>query len=289
MKSALDRFWFVEAPAARLAWLRLLIGAFALWHVGSRYSSYVAMGDTKASLFESVGAVTFLKAPLVAGLWNGLIIAALVANIFFIVGAFHRFSGPLFGALLLIVLCYRNSWGMVYHTDNLLVLHVIVLGVSRSADALSLDAFRHRRREALAEEISWEYGWPIRLLCAITVSTYLLSGMAKVAGPLGWAWVHGEAFRSQIAMDALRKELLGKTPSSLAFDLYDQVALFTIALERIFQDRLAHRLAQPHVPGEEHLVADAEPALDEFLVRERPLDEAGEGACRDPVAFHVIA
>ena len=31
----------------------------------------------------------------------------------------------------------------------------------------------------------WCYGWPLRLICAITVISYFLAGTAKIAGPLG--------------------------------------------------------------------------------------------------------
>ena len=65
-------------------------------------------------------------------------------------------------------------------------------------------------------------------MCTVTVLTYFLAGVAKVAGPLGWSWGTGEALRGQIAVDALRKELLGSGGPALAFALYDQVLLFAI-------------------------------------------------------------
>ena len=231
MKKLLDRFWFLEAPAARPAWFRLIVGIHALWYVGDHYSVYLRMGATDAALFTPVGLASFLDAPLSIGAWQAFLIAALVANVFFILGAFHRISGPVFAVLLLFVFCYRNSWSMIYHSHNLLVLHVLVLGITPSADALSLDAWWRGRKGSASipgSDVSWKYGWALQLICAVTVATYFVSGMAKVAGPLGWAWAEGEAFRSQIAMDGLRKELLGKPAAPLAYVLYDQVALFTL-------------------------------------------------------------
>jgi hypothetical protein len=160
------------------------------------------------------------------GAWGALLVAALAANVAFIAGWRHRVTGPAFAALLLAALTYRNSWSMIYHTHTLLALHVIALALAPSADALSLDAARGRRSGAPAPAASWEYGWGIRLLCAVTVATYWLAGVAKVLGPLGWSWAYGEALRSQIAIDALRKEVLGSAAAPLAFRLYDQVALF---------------------------------------------------------------
>jgi hypothetical protein len=47
------------------------------------------------------------------------------------------------------------------------------------------------------------------LMCTVTVLTYFLAGVAKVTGP--WdVVVDGRALREQIAVDALRKELLGE-------------------------------------------------------------------------------
>ena len=39
----------------------------------------------------------------------------------------------------------------------------------------------------------------------------------------------GEALRDQIAVDALRKELLGASAQPLAFAIYDQIWLFSVA------------------------------------------------------------
>jgi hypothetical protein len=75
-------------------------------------------------------------------------------------------------------------------------------------------------------------------MCTVTVLTYFLSGAAKVRGPLGWEWVGGEVLRSQIAVDGLRKELLGDGAPPLVFTLYNNVLLFmtmavgTLAVER---------------------------------------------------------
>jgi hypothetical protein len=130
------------------------------------------------------------------------------------------------------VLSYRNSWSMIYHNDNALVLHALILGVTPAADALSLDAARVRRRggrpPAGAPAGDWRYGWPVRLMSTVTTLTYFLAGVAKLAGPLGPHWAGGEALRAQIAVDGLRKELLGEGAAPLAYRLYDKVLLFQL-------------------------------------------------------------
>jgi hypothetical protein len=235
----LNRYWFAESPAAALAVLRILVGGYALWYLTDRYASLVRIAHTNASLFEPVGIATFLDAPLHGLVFVALLNAAIFANIAFLVGWAFRFTGPLFGGLLLCILCYKNSWMMIYHTHNLLVLHVLILGCTRAADSLSVDRllrFLESRCNggsfnsdlALRLRGHWRYGWPIRLICAVTASSYFLSGMAKVVGPSGWSWVAGTALRSQVAADALRKELLGSGASPLFLSLYDHASLFAV-------------------------------------------------------------
>jgi hypothetical protein len=238
----LDKFWFPEAPPARLAVLRILVGIYAFCLVAGNYSRWVKIGRESPDLFKPVGPVALLSRPLPPAVSQALILAALVASVLFILGWRYRFTGPAFAALLLWVVAYRLSWSMIYHSMHVLTLHVLVLGVSPAADALSLDARRRsaaRQRQqpasalhAVADYYStapgWEYGFPIQLICAVTVLTYFVTGMAKLAGPLGTSWVTGEALRSQVAADAIRKEVLGDAGSPLFYRLYKQVWLFAI-------------------------------------------------------------
>ncbi len=225
----LDKFWFNEAPATRLATLRILIGAFALVYLAPRYSMFMEIAQTSPAQFEPLGIVGFLAAPLSVAVFQFLVILTLAANVAFLLGWRHRFTGAAFAFLLLFVLSYRNSWTMIFHTDNVLVWHILILGLTRAADAFSLDARRQKLKNApLAEPIHWRYGWAINLLCAATVATYFLAGAAKLAGPDGLGWMTGEVMRSQLAVDNLRKELLvGEAPAAFGW-LYSNVLLFAM-------------------------------------------------------------
>jgi hypothetical protein len=183
---------------------------------------------TDPSLFKPVGAVSYLERPVSVKVFRRVLIATLVANAAFILGWRHRYTGPLFGGLLLWVLCYRTSWSMIFHNDNVLVLHALILGLAPSADALSLDARGEDAPATADPNGDWRYGWPVRLMSAVTMLTYFLAGVAKVAGPLGRQWANGEALRGQVAVDGLRKELLGKEAAPLAYVLYDKLPLFGV-------------------------------------------------------------
>ncbi|MBC7923819.1 MAG: hypothetical protein H7Z75_22310 [Ferruginibacter sp.] len=122
---------------------------------------------------------------------------------------------------------------MIFHNDNVLVLHALILGFVPAADAYSVDRRRGRpgswlfgRSQAGA---GWQYGWPIRLLGTVTVLAYFLAGMAKIAGPAGLAWTTGEVMRDQLAVDALRKIVLGSRASALINALYNESLLFVVA------------------------------------------------------------
>lgn len=237
IQKTLDRFWFIELSPHRLAVLRLLVGAFALYYLCDYYDMLVRVGRFDPWLYRPVGVACFFATPLRPLVFEKILVLTIAANIAFLLGAGFRFSGPLFSALLLFVFCYKNSWSMIYHAHNLLVLHAVVLGWSRAGDALSVDwlarlGLRKWRGSlipgspAAVPSAHWRYGWPIRLMCMVTALAYFLAGVAKVAGPLGWSWALGGPMRSQVAVDAIRKELLGGEASPLAFVLYDQLWLF---------------------------------------------------------------
>jgi hypothetical protein len=224
LRRRLEAAWFPDTPAARLALLRILTGGWALAHFSRRQGMLRRVGRTDPALFEPVGVVRALDRPLDPKTYDALLAGTQVAGAAFVLGWRHRATGPLFAGSLLSLCSYRNSWSMVYHMDNIAVLHVLVLGMSPAADDLSLDARRNGRTAGR----SWRYGWPIQLIRTVTALTYFVAGVAKLKGPLGLRWATGESLRSQVLVDGLRKELLGEGAPRLAFTLYRQLALFRV-------------------------------------------------------------
>lgn len=218
-----DAAWFPEAPAKRLALLRILVGGWALVHFARRRRMLDRVARTDKALFAPVGVVKLLDKPLDPPAFRALLAGTHAANVAFVLGWRHRATGPLFAGSLLSLCSYRNSWSMIYHSDNIVVLHVLVLGLAPAADALSLDARDGARPRTHAD---WRYGWPIQLIKTLTALTYFVAGVAKLKGPLGLRWASGEALRGQVLVDGLRKELMGDGAAPLAFALYRQLALF---------------------------------------------------------------
>ena len=233
----LDRFWFPEVPAARLALLRVLSGSYAAWLLHFRYDEILGVSRLPAAQFQSVGVLSWLSAPPPPQLVSILFWLTAISCGPFLLGVAYGVTGPLFAALLLSLLTYYASWGSANHPDALVTAHILVLSVTRAADAVSLDALigTWRRRVSLWPPAgrpdpagAWQYGFAVKLVCAVTVTSYLLAGLAKVSGPNGWSWATGDILLRQVAWDGLRKELLGQPPPAHAAFVYPHVWLFSL-------------------------------------------------------------
>jgi hypothetical protein len=196
-------------PAERLGMLRILIGAYGVVYLFARIGAIVGSTHYPAAQFKPVGLSVVLDQPLAPWMVVAGLIVAIVTGVAFTVGWRFRVSGPLFAFSFLWVLCYRNSWGMPFHTENLLVLHAIVLAAGPSAEAWSMDA-----RGTVLPEPARRYGWVIVLMCWVTALTYFVAGWAKLAHS-GFGWVTSDTLRNFIAYDNIRKAELGAGYSTL--------------------------------------------------------------------------
>lgn len=255
--AAIARWWFKPAPAQRLAALRILVGTFAFLYLTTRLSLFLGYAHFPARDFVPLGITRLLDRPLSSGPYLAILVATIILAALFVAGLLYRVTAPLFALGLLFILTYRNSWSMPFHTENLLVLHVIVLSLAPAAHAWSVDArldarrarrARHDRDTGVAAP-SESYGWPIRLMAALTCLTYVLAGIAKLRIG-GVAWAEGEFLRDQVAVDNLRKVLLGSDASPLATPLlehpwlFEVLAIATLAIElgapiALFSNRIA--------------------------------------------------
>ncbi|HEY2202861.1 MAG TPA: hypothetical protein VGH99_00080 [Pseudonocardia sp.] len=210
-------------PAARLGLVRAVIGGYTMFYLLRRRDLFRKLARTDPELFAPVGPCRVLAKPIPAPVADALTDATLASTALFTLGGGHRLTGKLHSALLTWTLSYRNSWSMVFHSDNTLVFHTLVLGAARAADAASLDALATRSRPAPHPR----YGWPLDLMNAASAVTYLLAGVAKVVGPSGWGWARGDSMRRQVAVDAVRKEAFGSHAAPAAYLLYRFRHLFT--------------------------------------------------------------
>lgn len=232
---AIDRYFMGPAPAARLGALRVLVGGFAMIYIIARLPHFMSYGGFSPAQYDPVGVVWLLcDTPLPNWSVTALTLVTAALALPFFLGWRMRVIGPLFALLYLWTISYRNSWGMVFHTENLLCLHVLILGVSASADAWSLDARRRGQRsgqrsadDRAASGEHGRYRWPIKLMCWVVVIAYVLAGVAKMQnGGMSWLW--GDELRNHVALDNARKLLLGDIHSPLAAPLMHWDALWKL-------------------------------------------------------------
>ena len=134
--------------------IRILVGAFATVYAAVRVPdlwNYAAFSDSR---FHPVG---------ISGLLDGPLSPAAVAHAPRCVtscrsawrsrlGWRHKVVAPIAALALLVVTTYHDSFGQLFHTENLMVLYVIVLAVVPAADALSLDRRRAATRDVDAPD-----------------------------------------------------------------------------------------------------------------------------------------
>ncbi len=222
--SALDGFFYAPATATRLAYLRVLVGAYSLAYLTVWSPSFVSVTRHAPDDFRPVGALSWLSEPIPPSLYLGLFALTLLAGVLATAGLRYRWVGPLYAALVLFVTTYRSSWGMLFHTDNLMTLHLAVLACAPAADAVSLDA-RSRARATTETEAHGRYGWAVRAIALVTVATYVVAGCAKLRAA-GFGWASGHVLATQVAFDNVRKIELGSFHSPLGVFMVAQPALF---------------------------------------------------------------
>ncbi len=117
---------------------------------------------SEAGHFAPVGPCRVLKRPLPQPVADRIVDATLLATAAATVGLGYRVTGPLSGALMTWTFSYRNSWMLIFHSDNLIVLHAAALAAGPSADALSIDAWARGSATGPSGPHA-RYGWPLQL------------------------------------------------------------------------------------------------------------------------------
>lgn len=211
--AAIDRFFRPAYPAKRLAALRILIGGLGGLYAAGLAIPMSSLAAARPKSFSPTGPVALLSAPLPGWALYATIALAALASVPFTLGWRFRVTGPVFAAAFVWVASYRSSFGMVFHTENLLALHLVVLALGDAAAVWSLDAGR-RAKDAAPPDDAARFGWPVRLLSIVTVTAYVLAGVAKLRHA-GAEWLSGDILTHQIAYDNVRKAALGDAYSPL--------------------------------------------------------------------------
>ncbi|HLM63303.1 MAG TPA: HTTM domain-containing protein [Acidimicrobiales bacterium] len=212
--------------------LRILVGVYAVGWSVARLGEHLAHTRQPAHRWEPPGVWALRDAPPPDLILVGLAVGTPVLGLLFVAGWRFRAVAPAFAVAVLVLATLDSSWGQVFHTENLMVLHVGILALAPgAADALAVN-----RRSAAPPEADGAYGWPVRLCALVAVITYVVAGLAKLRYS-GFDWADGSALRNLVAYDNLRKELLGDRYSPLGTGLvghawvFPPLAIATLAVE----------------------------------------------------------
>jgi hypothetical protein len=222
---------FAPAPATRLAALRILVGAYATVWATVRLPAHLDHAHQVADRWQPVGLLAPLDAPPVDSAIVGLSVGAPLVGLLFTAGWGYRLVGPLFAVAILALATLDSSWGQAFHTENLLVLHLLILAVAPAAATLAVG-----HRGTPTDDIDDRCGWPLRLAAVVVVLAYVIAGIAKLRIG-GLDWLDGDALRHWVAQDNLRKALLGDSYSPFGTRLVGQawllppVAVVTLVVE----------------------------------------------------------
>jgi hypothetical protein len=232
------------APARRLAMLRILVGTFAAAWALVRLPAHLGHVDQSPDRWRPVGILAPLDAPLAGILVVALALVAPLLGAAFAAGWRYRSIGPATAGAMLVLSTLDSSWGQVFHTENLMVLHLAILAAApAAADALvargpmaSGAQPSTGPRASEGPEAAERYGWPVRLCALVVVLTYTIAGFAKLRIG-GLAWLDGDTLRHLVAHDNLRKALLGDPHSPIGTRLvahswaFPPLAIATLAVE----------------------------------------------------------
>jgi hypothetical protein len=208
-------------PATAERRLRAVRAAVAGWSVAwlaVRLPHHLDLTDLPDRRWYPVGVLAPLDSPPPAWLAQSVLVLAIALGVAAAAGWRARATVPAWAAVLLLVATYASSWGQLFHTEHLLVLHALVLAgwalATRPVDArLVLSA-----------------------LVVVLVVAYVVAGVAKLRGS-GWTWFEGDVLRDKVAFDNLRKAVFDSPASPIAQAAVDRswlwppLAAVTVAVE----------------------------------------------------------
>lgn len=200
-----------SAPAGRLAAVRALTIAYALVWIVVRTGFWRDLADLPRAQWkpvafaEAIGPIGPTAVTLIA-------VATFAAGGVAVTGRAWRVSAPMLAAGFVVLTTLGASWGAILHTEQLVALHLIVLAAGPSGRSGS-------------ETV----GWSLRVMSAVTVTTYFVSGLAKFRFGGGFAWLDGDRLLRLVAHDNVRKRLLGDRYSPIAEYVVGHAWLFQVA------------------------------------------------------------
>ena len=175
-------------PPDRLGWIRIFVFGYGLTYVLLLWPIFLEVTTLPPDEYRPVGIFYLYHGRLSVPAVHALFVAFFVVGLAALAGWRFQVTGPAFALLNLVLLSYRNSWGYIQHGEKLPAIHMLILGFSPAADAVSLDAWRHAGEGREPRQAAGAYGSPVQLMACVTVLTYVMSAVTKLRSS-GLAWI----------------------------------------------------------------------------------------------------
>lgn len=201
-----DARWLVRLRIAvtGFAVVYLVVRGPHLWHLAD-------LARTAPEGWEPVGPLVLWDVPWTPAVVQAVLVVTIPVCVLAAAGRWWRVTGPVAAVGVLVLTSHASSWGQIFHTENLLVVHLSIL-----AGAAVIDGDKPGRRTG---EL------PAQAMEVAVVAAYVLAGVAKLRAS-GLAWLDGDALAHQVAHDNLRKALVGDWYSPIGSWALDHVWIF---------------------------------------------------------------
>ncbi len=218
-----------EERSGDLAVFRVLLAVYGALFGVVRLDYLLGFRHQPATSFQPIGLARLWDHFPSNGIWLTLCLSLTPLALVWLWGRWPV-VGLLYAGVLTLTLSFSNAFGMILHTENLLCLHVIIVAIGSQRVSRSAASTLFTPATTL-------------YLCAwATALAYLISGTAKLRLG-GFAFLSGDTLQTHIAVDNLRKILLGDSSSPLAEFALRQDALAGTAAVVVLALELAAPLA----------------------------------------------
>ena len=217
--AAIDNYWRPQVPATRLAAVRILVGAFATFYVLGRIGHLLSFGSFSAAQFAPIGVVSYASGPT-GSLIHTLIV---IATILFGVCLHSRLALSIYGtdfrgaASLDADLPLELGDDLSHREPSCGPRHR--LGVGSRSGRVVLGRVAAEPKNAAGKDAAtvlarlWMASSPALFAHRRNVMCWPASPRFVMAES---AWVDGDVLKNYVAVDNLRKVLLGSPHSPLA-------------------------------------------------------------------------
>ena len=191
----------------RLVVVRRLVAAWSVGWVVVRFAYLRGLADLPEARWEPVGVLAPLDRPPSSAVVLAVLLAAVGLGAWVALDRAPRPAVVGWAVAVLLITTWASSWGQLFHTENLLALHALVLG---------------------AGALLWRRPDPallVRALAVVTVVAYVVAGVAKLRGS-GLGWLTGDVLRDQVAFDNARKAVIGGATSPIGTRLVEHAWLW---------------------------------------------------------------